>query len=287
MLRTKLLNTTCGLLLVMGAGSAQANSNVPATAASFSIPAQNLSAALAVFGQQANVSILFDPILVDGKHSRSVSGVQSADQALAQMLQGTSLTFKRAASGAFVVTKLAARATPVAARWGTKPVVTAAISAPVAIPADVPSNAGLEEIVVTAEKKSESLQRTPISIVALGGADLENLRVSDVTDLGNSVPNVQQQAHPSSGSSPLISIRGIGAMDNQVTQDPSVGIYVDGVYVARNQGMGTQIADLERVEVLRGPQGTLYGRNATGGAINFITRQPRMGAGCHPWLGQS
>lgn len=136
---------------------------------------------------------------------------------------------------------------------------------------------GLDEIVVTAEKKEESLQRTPISIVALGTAEIENMRVADVTDIGNAIPNVQQQAHPSSASSPMITIRGIGAMDTQITQDPSVGIYVDGVYVARSQGMGVQVADLERVEVLRGPQGTLYGRNATGGAVNFVTRKPELG----------
>ncbi len=154
----------------------------------------------------------------------------------------------------------------------------ASLNATAALAQDAPpSSGGLDEIVVTAEKKEESLQRTPISIVALGTAEIENMRVSDVTDIGNAIPNVQQQAHPSSASSPMITIRGIGAMDTQITQDPSVGIYVDGVYVARSQGMGVQIADLERIEVLRGPQGTLYGRNATGGAVNFVTRKPALG----------
>ena len=72
-------------------------------------------------------------------------------------------------------------------------------------------------------------------------------------------------------------LRGVGNFDDQVTQDPSVAIYMDGVYVARSQGLAMEVADLERIEVLRGPQGTLYGRNATGGAINFVTRAPEPG----------
>ena len=136
----------------------------------------------------------------------------------------------------------------------------------------------LEEVIVTAEKKAASMQDTPISIAVFGREQIENLRVQDITDLGSFVPNMQQTPHPSSSTSPLITIRGIGSSDNQITQDPSVAIYVDGVYVARNQGMAVDVAELERVEVLRGPQGTLYGRNATGGAINFITRKPSRDA---------
>lgn len=134
----------------------------------------------------------------------------------------------------------------------------------------------LEEVIVTAEKKTASIQETPISIAVFGTEQIENLRIQDIRDLGSFVPNMQQVSHPSTSTSPLITIRGIGSSDNQITQDPSVAVYVDGVYVARNQGMAVDVAELERVEVLRGPQGTLYGRNATGGAINFITRKPSV-----------
>lgn len=135
----------------------------------------------------------------------------------------------------------------------------------------------LEEVVVTAERRVESLQDTPISVEAFNQERLGTLRIDDVGDLGSNVPNLQTTPHPNSASTPRVFIRGVGNFDDQITQDPSVAIYVDGVYVGRNQGMGAEVADLTRIEVLRGPQGTLYGRNATGGAINFITEEPRLG----------
>ena len=134
----------------------------------------------------------------------------------------------------------------------------------------------LEEVIVTAEKRTESLQDTPISIAALNAEQIEKFGITDMVDLQGKVPNLQISPHPNSMSTPRIFIRGVGNFDDQITQDPSVAVYIDGVYVARNQGMGLEVAELERVEVLRGPQGALYGRNATGGAINFITRAPEL-----------
>ncbi|QKR99917.1 TonB-dependent receptor [Sphingomonas sp. CL5.1] len=135
----------------------------------------------------------------------------------------------------------------------------------------------LEDVVVTAQKRLESLQNTPLSIVALTSADLEKNGVHNITDLQTLVPNLQLSAHPNSGVTTLIAIRGIGATDDQITQDPGAAIYLDGVYVARSQGLAMDVADIQRVEVLRGPQGTLYGRNAKAGAVNFITVPPKLG----------
>lgn len=135
----------------------------------------------------------------------------------------------------------------------------------------------LEEIIVTAQKRAESLQDTPISIAAITARDLENNGIKDLTDLRSEVPNLQVTPHPNSATTAKIFLRGVGNNDDQVTQDPSVAVYLDGVYVARNQGLAMEVAELERIEVLRGPQGSLYGRNATGGAINFITRAPVLG----------
>ncbi|CAB1368506.1 TonB-dependent receptor [Denitratisoma oestradiolicum] len=135
----------------------------------------------------------------------------------------------------------------------------------------------LEEIVVTAEKRAESLQKTNISILAMTEEDLEIKGISGITDLSSKVPNLQLTPHPNSAGTALLYIRGIGLTDDQITQDPSVAMYVDGIYVARSQGLASSVADLERVEVLRGPQGTLYGRNATGGAVNFISKAPPPG----------
>ncbi|WP_313809158.1 TonB-dependent receptor [Sphingobium sp.] len=135
---------------------------------------------------------------------------------------------------------------------------------------------GLQEIIVTAQKRSESLQDTPISIAALDSAALESKRITSLTDIAAGVPNLQLSPHPNSAVSVRPIIRGVGELSNVATRDSPNAIYVDGVYVGRTQGLGTDLAELERIEVLRGPQGTLYGRNATGGAISFITKPPEL-----------
>lgn len=133
---------------------------------------------------------------------------------------------------------------------------------------------GLGEIVVTAQKRQETLQEVPISIVAMSADKLANLNIERFTDLGFSVPNLRLSQHPTTVFSTRLFMRGIGNNDAQITQDPAVGIYQDGVYVARSTGLAFDFGDVERVEILRGPQGTLYGRNTTGGAINIVTRRP-------------
>ncbi|HET6524333.1 TonB-dependent receptor [Sphingopyxis sp.] len=135
---------------------------------------------------------------------------------------------------------------------------------------------GLGEIVVTAQKRAESLQDTPISIAAFTAEELETKAITGLTDLRANVPNLQLTPHPNSAATTQIFMRGVGLSDDQITQDGGVAVYMDGVYVARSQGQALEVAELERVEVLRGPQGTLYGRNATGGAINFITKKPEL-----------
>jgi iron complex outermembrane receptor protein len=144
-------------------------------------------------------------------------------------------------------------------------------------PAATEPSVGLEEIVVTAQKRSENLQDTPISMAALTSAALESRGFVDINDLRAAVPGLQLAPHPNSATTSRVFIRGVGNFDDQITQDPSVAVYVDGVYIARSQGLSAEIAELDRVEVLRGPQGSLYGRNATGGAINYITRAPDLG----------
>ena len=136
----------------------------------------------------------------------------------------------------------------------------------------------LEEVVVSAQKREESLQNTPISIAAFTTEELKNKGIAGLNDLRNEVPNLQMTPHPNSTATLRVFMRGVGNNDDVLTRDPSVAVYVDGVYVARSQGMATDVVDIERVEVLRGPQGALYGRNATGGAINFISKEPELGS---------
>jgi len=134
--------------------------------------------------------------------------------------------------------------------------------------------AGLEEVVVTAQKREESLQDTPIAITAFSAAQLEVQRVANVMDLLNKVPSLNLAPFAGTRVAPNLFIRGMGNLNAQTTKDNATGIYIDGVPVGRSIGLAADIADLERVEVLRGPQGTLWGRNTTAGAINFITRKP-------------
>lgn len=139
------------------------------------------------------------------------------------------------------------------------------------------SAAALEEVFVTAQKRVESAQDTPISMAAFNNQQLERQGITDLTGVRDKIPNFQISPHPNSAATTLINIRGVGNTDDQITLDPRVAVYVDNVYVARSQGLAMEVADIERIEVLRGPQGSLYGRNATGGAVNFHTRAPRLG----------
>jgi iron complex outermembrane recepter protein len=136
----------------------------------------------------------------------------------------------------------------------------------------------LGEIVVTAERRSESLLRVPIAVSALSGDDLAKEGITKLVNLASIVPNLQVN-DSTGGSEPNFTLRGVGlGNDYSSNQASPVGVYVDDAYLAFRATHGAQMFDLERIEVLRGPQGTLYGRNTTGGAINFITRKPDLGA---------
>jgi iron complex outermembrane receptor protein len=132
----------------------------------------------------------------------------------------------------------------------------------------------IEEVIVTAQKRVEKLQDVPISITAISGAQLENRGIESTTSLNALAPNLQSVTSPTSGVVSQIAIRGSVTAQTAIYVDPAVGMYVDGVYIAKAQGNIFELLDLERVEVLRGPQGTLFGRNTLGGAISFVTRKP-------------
>ncbi len=132
----------------------------------------------------------------------------------------------------------------------------------------------LEEIVVTAQRRPERLQETPISITAITAATIAQRDLRDVRDISRIAPNLIVTNGPQGGDDANFFIRGVGQTEFIATTDPGVGVYVDGVYLGRTQGAALDLLDLERVEVLRGPQGTLFGRNTIGGAVSLITRQP-------------
>jgi iron complex outermembrane recepter protein len=135
--------------------------------------------------------------------------------------------------------------------------------------------AGLEEVVVTAQRVETDIQKTPVAVTALTGDFLRDYDFRQVTSIEGAAPNLNFAASTGGASSQVSAfIRGVGEFDFLLTTDPAVGLYIDGVYLARTFGANLDLADVERVEVLRGPQGTLFGKNNIGGAINLITRRP-------------
>jgi iron complex outermembrane receptor protein len=144
-----------------------------------------------------------------------------------------------------------------------------------AAPQTEPPADEVEEVIyVTARRRAEPLQTTPIAVTAISPADLEERNVTDITGVTGMTPNLKLDAVTYSSQTARIYIRGVGQDDSVVTADPGVGVYIDGVYIGRAQAALQAINDVERIEVLRGPQGTLFGRNTIGGAINIITAPP-------------
>jgi len=132
----------------------------------------------------------------------------------------------------------------------------------------------LEEVIVTAQKREEDLQTVPLAIFAIGAAELEMRNIESLADLNSIAPNVMFRDNPGARLISTVSIRGSVTGQPAIWLDAPVGMYLNGIYLGKTQGSVFDVVDIERVEVLRGPQGTLFGRNTEGGAINFITRRP-------------
>lgn len=167
---------------------------------------------------------------------------------------------------------------PLAAQAQSAPTDSAAPPpAPAASAQQADTGGEMADIVVTARKREERLQSVPISIAAFSGEALERRNIQAITDVSKFVPNLTLDTGARSGGGSFgsqIFIRGIGQLDYSVYADPGVGLYVDGVYVGRTQGSVLDVLDVERIEVLRGPQGTLFGRNTIGGAISVVSAKP-------------
>jgi iron complex outermembrane receptor protein len=136
----------------------------------------------------------------------------------------------------------------------------------------IESDNTVEEIIVTARRREESLQEIPLAVTVYSGLELEEQGVIDITELTKTTPNVNLEVSRATNSTLTAHIRGIGQQDPLAGFEGGVGIYVDDVYLARPQGAVFDVYDVERIEVLRGPQGTLYGKNTIGGAIKYVTR---------------
>jgi iron complex outermembrane receptor protein len=146
-----------------------------------------------------------------------------------------------------------------------------------AAPESAPSTeVALGDIVVTAQRREERLQDVPIAITAIDARAIENRQMTNLVDIMSTVPNLHASNNIGQGSATTVFIRGVGETESIVTIDPPVGFYIDDVVIARQGVNNMALFDVERIEVLRGPQGTLYGRNTSAGAIKIVTVKPQF-----------
>ncbi len=259
----------------------------PAVAATvnFDIPAQDLSAALSEFARQSGQQLLYAPDIVAGRRAPAVSGPLSPLQALDQLLEGTGLPHSLTPSGAILIGENGASGPKTegsAGSDGAAAVDPADVDPGVSTPGESTTSSvemarrgGIEEIIVTGQKKEERLQDVPIAISAFSMDQLDNQKIEGGFDLLKAVPNVTFSKTNFSGYN--FQIRGIGTQAISATTDPGVAVSFNNTTLIVNRLFEQEYLDIERVEVLRGPQGTLYGRNATAGVINVIPARPEMG----------
>ena len=150
------------------------------------------------------------------------------------------------------------------------------LSANAAVAATAAGASQVTEVVVTAERRAVNLQRAPLAITAVGGAQLDKSFINNIAGLNATVPSLE--VTKASGFENLVTIRGVGSAtpENSLTSTPGVSEFIDGVYIANTISLDQTLFDIDRVEVLRGPQGSLYGQSSIGGAINLVTKQPKL-----------
>src|SRR5882757_530254 len=242
----------------------------------FDLPDQPLAESLRAVASQTDSNILFDRSVVGSVSVKPLNGQLSRDEALERLLAGTGLTFRKSDDNTVLIMPIrTAMATGSSKEGSTEAEIRPATTAET--PAATPSAAeaspgGLAEIVVTAQKRSENIQSVPIAITAITDKALQAHGIQNAFDLNEVVPalNITRNV-----SSPLIYTRGVGVISATPGNENTTAIYVDGVYYMAPVSSIFSFSNIERIEALKGPQGTLFGRNAVGGLISVITRDPR------------
>ena len=252
----------------------------------FNIPQMEANATIDAISQRSNTPAVFSFDKVKNIQANRLDGQYSLKQALDTALLGTGLQAKLTEQGVITIFHASPQDNPREdnVKLNKKTLINGAASTALALLSAAPvaaqtqtddtASSRLDEIIVTARRVEESLQDTPIAVTVTSGADLEKGDISRITGITETAPNVNFSfAGTSSGSdsAAVVFIRGVGQNDFTVVSDPGVGIYVDGVFLGRTVGSALDIFDLKQVEVLRGPQGTVFGRNSVGGAINVTT----------------
>ncbi len=226
------------------------------------IPSQSLATALLELSEQADTVITVPPHLVNGKNAPSIKGDMLLSQALDKLLSGSGLQYVQNRDGAVTISAIGA--------------IDSSVSTDTARKLEKDSNnTAIEEVIVSAQKREQSLRDVPISIVALSADELEDKHINDLDTLVFSVPGLS--IYNSGDFRRLISLRGVA---NIAGSSSLIGLYLDEVSVTSYPDIQFDLRtyDLERIEVLRGPQGTLYGGGSAGGTIRFITKNPQLEA---------
>lgn len=267
-----------GLLVVLVlTGSVKAQQ--PGQAIEFEIPSQPVASALLSFSEQADLQIIVDGSVVQGLRSAAVSGPMQPNDALDALLLDTGLTYRYSSARTVTVVPSGGdkgqegnndESAGGAASDSRDDGVDSGDDAQTSNNSSGNSANVLEELIVTARKREETLQNTPLSVAAFTSEQLEKSLIQDLYDVGIQTPGMIVNKEIVG----KIYIRGIGAENLTIGGDPGVAVHVDGAYIARTSAAIFDLYDVERVEVLRGPQGTLYGRNATGGTVNIVSKAP-------------
>ena len=250
------------LLLIVGPAMAeQKEANLMNVSQTFNIEAGVLEDALDNYSEVTGIKTVYLNELVEGKKSPGVQGIYSPEAAVKKILKDTGLTYQVTAENTVVLKK---NKMVVAQREGEK-------TEPVEKKEKARRPVEIEQMTVTAQKQEENVQEVPVSITVFDEQDIEDRKIESIRDMADFVPNLMIYQHGCSGlNSPTM--RGITAPATSFRV--STGLYVDGVPILTGPGFVNEMLDIERIEVLRGPQGTIYGKGTETGAINIITRQP-------------
>ena len=227
-----------------------------AQTATFNVPSQDVASAVRQLARQAKIQIVISGRVAEGHRTQAIAGVMTVDQALTRMLANTGLAARMTGAGTYVIVANQAAALQ---------------ENPVATEGDA-ADSGITDIVVTAQRRKEGQQDVPISLSAFNGETVRDYRLQSLRDVSRLTPGLLVSSF--SVSSPIIAVRGATNTFNQIGANKPVGVLVDDVFIARNSAAAFELFGIDSIQVLRGPQGTLFGRNVTGGVIVVDSGRP-------------